>query len=353
MQTGRELFDEPPIDPGALFNLIDRGMQGLAHITAMQAAVTLALFDHLAVPRTPDELAYLIGTGSTATESLCSLLSSLGLLSEENGRYRNTPLADLYLVSSSPYHQTGYVGKTERHARDFWMNLPRILKEGPVTYPTEKFFGEMSLPAMAENALCGRLQRTVREIIRLPDFPSFRRMIDLGGGHGLYAIALAGANPDLRAWVFDLPYVTRLTEQYIAGYDAAERVFVMPGNFFINEFGKEYDLIFSSSNPSGKRVEMVPRISAALNPGGIFVNVQSMGHEPADPALALENQLWALSGEEEKGASRTRDQPFMTPEYREALDREGLTVIEETDIRDDYHRESRVRMVIAEKNHDD
>ncbi|MDD1716204.1 MAG: acetylserotonin O-methyltransferase [Methanolinea sp.] len=349
MQTGRELFEEPSIEPGGLFNLIDRGMQGLAQITAVQSAVNLSLFDHLAIPMASDELANMLGTGSAVTEALCSLLSSLGLLSLENGRYRNTPLADLYLVSSSPYHQSLYVGKTERHARDFWMNLPRILKEGPVTYPTEEFFGEMSLPAMAENALCGRLQRTVREIVRLPGFPAFRRMIDLGGGHGLYAIALARANPELMAWVFDLPYVTRLTERYISEYDAADRVFVMPGNFFINDFGKGYDLVFSSSNPSGKRIEMVPRISSALNPGGVFVNVQSLGHEPADPALALESHLWALSGEEKEKA-RTRDQPFMTPEYRKALEREGLSIIKETDIRDDYHRESRVRMVIAEKD---
>lgn len=351
MERGRELFDEPPIEPGALFNLIDTGIQGLAQIAAIQAAVNLSLFDHLAVPRTPQELANLIGAGGEVTESLCTLLSSLGLVSEVGGKFRNSALADLYLVRSSPYRQIGYVNKTERHVRDFWMDLPRIVKEGPVIYRTEEFFGEMSLPAMGENALCGRLQRTVREIMDLPDFPLFRRMIDLGGGHGLYAIALARANPDLRAWVFDLPYVTRLTAEYIADYEAADRVFVLPGNFFLDDFGKEYDLIFSSSNPSGKRMEMIPRISAALNPGGIFVNVQSMGHEPADPVLALESHLWALTGEEkEKG--RTRDQPFMTPEYRQALAREGLTIIKETDIRDDYHRGSRVRMVIAEKSRD-
>ena len=38
-------------------------------------------------------------------------------------------------------------------------------------------------------------------------------MIDLGGGHGLYAIALAALNPALEAYVFDLPLVIPTNER--------------------------------------------------------------------------------------------------------------------------------------------
>ena len=58
---------------------------------------------------------------------------------------------------------------------------------------------------MAANALTGRLQDVTKAVSSLPEFSAFRSMIDLGGGHGLYAMALARLNPELHAIVFDLP----------------------------------------------------------------------------------------------------------------------------------------------------
>ena len=68
---------------------------------------------------------------------------------------------------------------------------------------------------MAQNTICGRLQEVVRKVTSLPSFFKMKKMIDLGGGHGLYAIALACHDPDLNATVFDLPGVIPLAEEYI------------------------------------------------------------------------------------------------------------------------------------------
>jgi predicted TPR repeat methyltransferase len=350
VDPGGELLEEPEIPPEALFELIDESMKGLARIAVLQAAVELDIFYHLAHASLVQDLSVETGAKPEILTPLCDSLVDMGLVDRQGDRYRGTPMAFLYLSRSSPYRQTAYVEKIGRHTRDLWMQAPRILRDGPVTYPVEQFFGEMSLPAMAENALCGRLQRTVREIASLPEFPGFRRMIDLGGGHGLYAIALARANLHLTAWVFDFPYVTRLAARFIRQY-RAERVHTFPGNFLTDDFGSRYDLVFSSSNPSGKSIPMVPRIADALNPGGFFVNVQSMGATPQDPYQQLEWQLWSLEGNEKTGERRTREQPFLTPAYREALAAAGLDIIREKDIKDDYHRNSQVRMVIARKWH--
>ena len=45
----------------------------------------------------------------------------------------------------------------------------------------------------------------------------------------------------------------------------------------------------------------------------------------------------------------TKEQAFMTPEYRDALKNNKLEIIDEKDIRDDYHKDTWVRMVIARK----
>lgn len=348
MNNVSSLTQEPALSPEPLFEQIDRGMQGLIRIAALITASNHSFFDHLSTPRTPEELALLSGCRSEIITPLCKILEEMGFVNRFEGRYSSTPLSLVFLAGSSPYRQGAYLDKTWRHIQDLWMHLPDIIERGPVSYPAEVFFGTLSLPAMAENALCGRLQRITREISGFSGFRSFRRMIDLGGGHGLYAIACTVMNPDLEAWVFDMPHVIPLTSRFIMEYGAT-RVHTIGGNFFVDDFGRNYDLVFSSSNPSGKNIEMVPRIAQSLNPGGVFVNVQSTGKEDMDLYQALELELWKIEGEKKRNAGDTRAESFLTETYRAALSDAGLSILVEKDIKDDYHRNAFVRMIIAQK----
>ncbi|WP_269849642.1 methyltransferase [Methanosarcina horonobensis] len=59
------------------------------------------------------------------------------------------------------------------------------------------------------------LQETVRVVRENVDFTNVKKLLDLGGGHGLYAIAFSKLNEDLQAFVFDLPPVTKETRYFI------------------------------------------------------------------------------------------------------------------------------------------
>jgi hypothetical protein len=347
---GRELYDEPPVPPGAFFSLIDAGMHGLIEISAIRAGIRIGIFCELEQSRSLPDLSRSLGIREELLGPFCDLLCSMGLLRKEDGLYHNSALASTYLFDGSPYSQISYLEKTSRMVEDIWDHLPGILCQGPVSYTREEFFDALILPSMAENALTGRLQRTVHVISALPGFSSFRKMIDLGGGHGLYAIALAKMNPSLEAIVFDLPRVVPLADDYIRRYDAV-RVRTVGGDFFRDGIGAGYDLIFSSSNPSGKSIELLDKITSALNLGGYFVNVQSDDEGTRDPYSALEWQLWTI-GHRPKGkkGSFTKELPFLTPGYRAALASHGLSVISEEKIRDDYHPDATVTMIIARKN---
>ncbi len=342
------LLDEPPVPPAAFFSLIDGSMHGLVRMACIAAAVKTGIFEELEAPCPVSALASRIDAREEIVSELCRVLGSLGLLEQSGGMYRNSSLASAYLTTSSQFSQVRYIEKTWRQSMDLFMQLPAIMRSGPVSYEKEHFFRDLSLPAMAENALAGRLQRTIRPIVNLPGFGSFRRMIDLGGGHGLYAIALARANPSLDAVVFDLPFVTALADDYIRKYGAT-RVKTVGGNFFTDDIGTGYDLVFSSSNPSGKSIEMLSKISSALNPGGVFVNVQSGECEQKDVYTMLEMRLWTLENTRRGEGHLTREQPFLTPGYLEALEKAGLSIVCKGDIRDDYHEGSVVQMIIAEK----
>ncbi len=263
-----------PFLPGIFFSLIDSGMRGLIEISTIRAGIRIGIFRELEQSRLLPDLSRSLGIRKELLEPFCTLLCSMGLLREEGGFYRNSGLTSTYLSDGSPYSQIHYLEKTSRMVEDIWEQLPGVLRQGPVSYEREEFFDALVLPSMAENALTGRLQRTVHAIFALPGFSSFRKMTDLGGGHGLYAIALAEMNPSLEAIVFDLPGIVPLAEEYIRRYNAG-RVSTLAGDFFRDDIGAGYDLIFSSSNPSGKSIELLDKITVALNPGGYFVNVQS------------------------------------------------------------------------------
>jgi predicted TPR repeat methyltransferase len=344
-----DFLREPEEHPELFFSLVDDGIHGLIRFAALNAASTLHLFDHLEKgPGTLQELSHTTGIDEGRLFPLLGVLISAGVIVCAEGKYQNSPLASTYLVSISPYSQNSHIHKNALFLEKIWACLPKRLTGEPLIIPHTEFFANLALPAMAENALTGRLQRTVAEIAGMPEFASAGKMVDLGGGHGLYAIALSALNPGLDAYIFDLPHITALAERYIRKYHAA-RVFTIPGDFFSDDIGGRYDLILSSSNPSGKSAVLLRKIADAMNDGGLFVNIQSDNGDRDDVYHAFEWQLWTLDNEEKGKGHYSREQPFMTAEYREAMAKAGFRILLEKQIRDDYHRGSSVHMVIAKK----
>lgn len=335
----------PPVDPVPFYDKIDTAVRGMREFYLICAALDLGIFDTCITPVTVEELSSHIFSDVSVCNLLCEALVTEGLLSLKDGKYQDTSMASAYLVTSSPYSQAHYIRQIGRMGHDLWAPLARVAHKGPVVYNREDFFREYSLPAMAENAVSGRLQEVVRAIVDLRGFDKVHRILDLGGGHGLYAIALAVQHPGIEAWVFDLPNVVPLAGQFLEQYQA-KNVHLVPGDFFTDSFGEGYDLILSSSNPSGKSTFLLPKISSALNDGGYFVNIQSPGGLPHDPLQSLEYRLWTFEGVDKLKYGFTKDHAFMTPEYRKVLHENQLEIVSERDIRDNYHRDSWVRMVI-------
>jgi predicted TPR repeat methyltransferase len=349
MDESFDFMNLPGIPPAAFFSGLNASLEGMERFAAVSSACELFLFDHLeAGTGDPATLSALTGANPEALECLLSVLADAGLVTRSGRGFSNRPVASTYLVSTSPFAQLHHVRKNAVFMQEIWAVLRDRLVEGPLAFEQESFFRELSLPAMADNALCGRLQRTVREVTALPGFSDCRKMVDLGGGHGLYSIALTAVSPQLEAVVFDLPSVIPLAESYISRFHAG-RVRTMPGDFFSQSFGTGYDLVFSSSNPSGKSTGLVPVIAGALVPGGYFVNVQSDGQDEKDVYQALEWQLWTIGKKKKGNGAYTREQPFLTGEYREALRDAGLEVIRETDVCDDYREDTFVHLMVAQK----
>jgi len=110
----------------------------------------------------------------------------------------------------------------------------------------------------------------------LPEFPSFQRMLDLGGGPGIIGMAIVAAHPTMRGVLFDRPFVAKAAETYIREYDMQERIEVMGGDFKSESIGEGYDLVLASASLNFVKPaidSVLKKIYDALNSGGVFVSI--------------------------------------------------------------------------------
>ena len=243
------LINEPQVEAKPLYEILNMCSRSYKIFRTIHVAVQNGLFDILDEPKTPDEISRELGINARLACKICDALCNLGLLERTGDAYKNTELSSLYLKGDSPISQLSVIEGLNEEFK-VWNRLNKALR-GDQTQIDEELFFEARIPSLASEMLCGELQRTVRIIADLPEFKRARRLLDLGGGHGLYAIAFTKLNRRLRAYVFDLPRVLKHTLRYIELFKA-ERVKVIPGDLFRDDIGSGYDIIcllYTSPSP--------------------------------------------------------------------------------------------------------
>ncbi|MFI6582235.1 methyltransferase [Embleya sp. NPDC050493] len=75
------------------------------------------------------------------------------------------------------------------------------------------------------------------------DYSGVRRILDIGGGGGLNAIALVTAHPHLRVTVLDRPGALEVAEHNIRESGLADRIDTYPADIFDDEYPGGYDCV--------------------------------------------------------------------------------------------------------------
>lgn len=112
----------------------------------------------------------------------------------------------------------------------------------------------------------------------MPEFPHFERMLDLGGGAGIYTVALVSHHPTLKGTVLDFPHVVEISRKIIREYGLQDRIDVLGADFTKDDIGSGYDLVWASEclgNPDEVE-KIVKKVYESMNPGGMFIS-----HHPA------------------------------------------------------------------------
>jgi (2Fe-2S) ferredoxin/SAM-dependent methyltransferase len=271
-------------------------IRGYQESRIMLTAIELDVFTTVGGGATATTVAQRCRTDRRATELLLNALVALEVLRLQGETYQNTAAAARYLVAGAP-DDARIALQHNLSLWATWSSLTDAVREGHVALrPQMRERGDdWTVPFIA--AMHRGAAARAPLVVDALGAGSVKRMLDVGGGSGAYAIAFAKANPQLTAVVLDLPTVLTITRGHIDEAELATRVSTREGDLRKDDFGKDYDLVFLSSichmlGPDGNR-ELLARAAKALGPGGRVV-VQDFILEP-DRTRPRQAVLFALN----------------------------------------------------------
>ena len=151
------------------------------------------------------------------------------------------------------------------------------------------------------------------------DFSDARKVLDIGGGLGVFASAVAAANPQLDVGIFDLPGVLETTEKRLSAQADGQSIALHAGDFFADPLPSQYDTIslvrILHDHDDEPAQRLLRAIRAALPTSGRLLIAEPMAGEPGSEAMGATYfglYLWAMR------SGRPRSAQEITEMLREA-----------------------------------
>lgn len=243
----------------------------------IRAAHQVGVFRELGSgPATLDDLAARLALPPRSLGILLRGCVGAGLLSLEGDRFANSPLAAETLVPGSP----GYLGRlVEKEAffYDSWSQLAACVRTDQAALAPIQVRARQD-PETTHNFLLALDDIATlygRHFAGRLDLAGCRRLLDVGGGVGSYAIALANKYPELHVTIVDLPEVVPWAREFVAQAGMAERIAVEPLDFLADRFPVGYDVVLFSNifhdQPSTVNQGLLAKAYQALESGGRVV----------------------------------------------------------------------------------
>jgi predicted O-methyltransferase YrrM len=220
--------------------------------------------------RSAPELARAASADGRAMDRLLNALCALGYLEKKDGVFGNTPEAARFLSQDGPDYLAGLAHMSQQYQS--WAGLTQAVRQGTKAEAGPVDSDDAGRTRAFIAAMHGRARGNAANLARLIGAGGVRRILDVGGGSGVYSMALVREAPEATAVVLDLPKVAALTREYLREAGMAEAVSVVEGDYLQADFGSGYDLILFSAvlhiNSAPENIALMRKAGAALNPGG-------------------------------------------------------------------------------------
>ena len=249
---------------------------GAGSFEAVTLALEMGVFETLAREElTVDELAERIDADEDGLRTLLVFLEAQGYVTGDDGRYRNTAMTSKWLTPASETNVAPWLAFWDELVFPFWEeNLEAAVREGgPPQTIYEWFDEEPARWEVAQRGFRAAASLVVDEVAAAVDVPDgATRLLDVGGGHGLFAIELCRAHPDLSATVFDHPEALGAARAEIDDAGVGDRVDVSGGDYLADDLGTGFDvaLVFNvvHAHDGEENRLLFDRVGEAVDPGG-------------------------------------------------------------------------------------
>jgi acetylserotonin N-methyltransferase len=326
-------YELPPTDDRVVWDT----WLSMHHLPSVTVADELGIFKSLQEsPAGAVEVAERLGLDRRTTVAVVRMLASLGYLRQHLGVYQLTDPARLYLLKESPYYWGHMLGnRTNLHDT----LKERLLGRSPAGIPgqrPEAAKSETSAGSWAAGQVDMERARRVAAamhshslpaatgLARNADFAGVSRLLDVGGGSGCYPIALARANPGLRATIMELPTMCEVAQAYIEAGKVAGRVDTVAVDMFREPWPQGYDAHFYANVWHDWNFEtcawLAKQSFAALTPGGsIYLHEMLLDDDGDGPVTTVGFSMLMLG---------TEGQQFTLPELKGLLEGAGFSDLE-------------------------
>lgn len=279
--------EKPEISPEPIDEMIKSYKTSHILLTAIEKEV----FTRLPESKTAKELAKEIGADPRTTEKFLNVLVTLGLLAKSDKKYTNTVDAETFLVKGKSFYLGNFVRITVG-SNLLLSHLDEVLKnDGSLQERSEEYaFDEVQILGHAEGALCYELPIIFDTLKDVPEFAKAKRLLDLGGAHGVYSMAFAQKNPVSEVTLLDLPHVVEIAKNFIDQHGMKDRIKFVAGDFNNDDIGNGYDLVLVSHVFYQKKgIESVlDKIYDSLNENGaVILNHWIINENRTSPRISV------------------------------------------------------------------
>ena len=199
-------------------------IRGFQQARIIQAGVMLSIFDYTKKSRTAEELAREAGLSLRGTRILLDALASMGLLEKKGAKYTASSIAKEYLAKDSPSMFHFSVLHGERLYRK-WEHLPDAVREGHLPVEAEEAFPwDEEHTRLFTRSMAGFAFQRVEAMVDAVDLEGVERIMDVGGGPGVYLGFMLKKRPGARGILLDKADVLREAKGILERIGVADRV---------------------------------------------------------------------------------------------------------------------------------
>jgi ubiquinone/menaquinone biosynthesis C-methylase UbiE len=310
---------------------IDTLMQlqfAMAGTRVLTEAVTMEVFTHISKgSKTAAQVAKAAAASERGMRMLLDGLCSFGLLTKDKKGYDLAPLAAEHLVKG----KDGYAGHILEggHLWNAWTHLGDSVRSGkPIQKVEEQKGAETFFPTLVRSlhVLNREPARRTAQVLK-----GCKNVLDVACGSGVWGIACAEADKQVKVTANDFPALLEVTREYAKKHGVADRFDYLTGDLKTADYGKDRfdaailgNIVHSEGEKSSRA--LFKKMHGALRKGGKLAIVDMVPNDertgPPFPVLFALNMLLM---------TETGD-TYTVADYRAWLSEAGFSKVETADI---------------------